>query len=146
MIREYRSRDGDGLRALWKAAGFGSLGDDDMRLRRFAQRNPGLFLVASQGADVVGSAMGGWDGRRGWIYHVATAPAQRRRGLATEMVRRVEAGLRSLGCPKVNVLVRDENGAGHGFWRAAGYLDGDSVLFTRILSDGPGGPVGDAGG
>jgi hypothetical protein len=58
-IREYRTGDGEPLRRLWEAVDFRSLGDDDASLRVLAQRNPGLVLVATRGADVVGSAMGG---------------------------------------------------------------------------------------
>lgn len=133
VVREYRSGDGDGLRVLWNEAGFRSLGDDDASLRPFAQRNPGSFLVASQGAVIVGSAMGGWDGRRGWIYHVATAPEHRRVGLATKLVRQIEGRLAALGCPKVNVIVGDENGEGTAFWDALGYTTAAAHQMGREL-------------
>lgn len=137
VIREFRSRDGEDLRALWQSLGFTAIDDDDMSLRRFAQRNPGLFLVAAQGSTVVGSAMGGWDGRRGWIYHVATAPGHRRGGLATKLVRQVEAGLRGLGCRKVNVIVRDDNDDGAVFWTAIGYRVHEARQFGRELPEDP---------
>lgn len=133
VIREYRSGDGDGLRSLWNRADLRSLGDDDVSLRAFVQRNPGTFLVALQGAEVVGSAMGAWDGRRGWIYHVATAPHQRRGGLATRLVRRIEEHLRTLGCRKVNVIVRDENEGGAAFWASLGYSAAPARQMGREL-------------
>jgi ribosomal protein S18 acetylase RimI-like enzyme len=61
------------------------------------------------------------DGRRGWIYHVATAPDQRRRGIARRLVAEVEDALRALGCPKVNVIVLDGAEEAAAFWEAAGY-------------------------
>ena len=69
VIRELRTVDGDALRALWKSVGFSSIGDDDRSLARLARRNPGLVLVATEGGRIVGSALGGWDGRRGWHRH-----------------------------------------------------------------------------
>ena len=86
-VREFRRGDGNALRALWLAAGFRLLGDDDAGLATFADRNPGLFLVATapSGA-ILGSAMGAWDGRRGWLYHVATAASYRRTGVASASV------------------------------------------------------------
>jgi ribosomal protein S18 acetylase RimI-like enzyme len=135
VVRDYRSGDGEPLRALWAAAGFRSLGDDDQSLRKFAQRNPGTFLVAARGTDVVGSAMGGWDGRRGWIYHVAVANAERRKGLATRLVRQVEDHLRGLGCPKVNAIVRDGNADGAEFWAAVGYAFAATRQFSRELGE-----------
>ena len=133
-VREYRTGDGAPLRNLWASVGFRSIGDDDPSLRVFAQRNPGLFLVATRGSEVVGSAMGGWDGRRGWIYHVATTPGERRTGLATKLVRRIEERLGALGCRKVNVIIRDENEAGAAFWEALGYTRAPARQFGRELS------------
>jgi ribosomal protein S18 acetylase RimI-like enzyme len=133
IVRSFRPSDGDGLRALWAAAGFRSLGDDDASLAAFADRNPGLLLVAVEGDSVVASALGGWDGRRGWIYHVATAASHRRRGIASDLVRRIETRLRELGAPKVNVIIRDGNDDGTAFWEALGYAQVPARQFGREL-------------
>jgi len=136
VVREYRSRDGDGLRELWAEAGFRSIGDDDASLRRFAARNPGLLLVATQGPKVVASALGAWDGRRGWIYHVATAASHRRTGLATRLVGQVEAQLRELGARRVNILVHEDNPDGARFWKSVGYAERPTRQFGRDLDAG----------
>lgn len=133
VIRELRTVDGDALRALWKECGFSSLGDDDRSLARLARRNPGLVLVAAEGSRVVGSALGAWDGRRGWIYHVATARSHRRQGIAKRLVAEIEVGLRALGCPKVNVMVRHENDDGEMFWRSIGYGPGSARQLSKEL-------------
>jgi ribosomal protein S18 acetylase RimI-like enzyme len=136
VIREMRTVDGDALRALWLEAGFRSLGDDDKSLGRLARRNPGLVLVATEAGKVVGSALGAWDGRRGWIYHVATAKDHRRRGIARRLVAQVEAALRDLDCPKINVLVRGESDGGSAFWKALGYEPGESRQYGKELDAG----------
>lgn len=120
-VREYRAGDGEGLRALWDMAGFRSIGDDDESLTRFAARNPGLCLVAEDAGRIVASALGGWDGRRGWLYHVAAAPGYQRRGLASAMVGRIEVGLRIEGCPRSLVIVEADNEGALAFWAALGY-------------------------
>lgn len=136
VIREIRSVDGDALRALWKEAGFRSLGDDDRSLARLARRNPGLVLVAVESGRIVGSALGAWDGRRGWIYHVATARSHRRGGVARRLVEQVERGLRDLGAPKVNVVVRPEGDGGLELWEALGYEAAESRLFGKEIDGG----------
>ena len=120
-VREYRAGDGDALRALWVEFGFRLIGDDDEGMARFAARNPGLFLVAEDQGRIVASAMGAWDGRRGWLYHVAAASAYRRRGLAAGLVGRIEVALRALGCPRSVVIVEADNEAALAFWTALGY-------------------------
>jgi ribosomal protein S18 acetylase RimI-like enzyme len=133
VIRETRASDGRALRALWIALGMRSLGDDDRSLARLARRNPGLVLVATQAGQIVGSALGAWDGRRGWIYHVATAPSHRGQGIAARLVQRVETGLAALGCPKVNVIVLDDNVEGRDFWAHLGYVQTPARQFGREL-------------
>ena len=136
VIREMRTADGDSLRALWKAVGFDSAGDDDRSLARLARRNPGLGLVATEGGRIVGSGLGAWDGRRGWIYHLATAESHRRRGVATSLVEQIESGLRDLGCPQVNAIVRDDADDGKAFWKARGYAASGVRRLSRELDAG----------
>ena len=133
VIREYRPVDGDQLRALWSEVGFRLIADDDEGLARFSERNPGLFLVAEDAGQIVGSTMGGWDGRRGWLYHVATAPSHRRQGLASELVDLVEHRLRALGCPRALVIVEAANAGAAAFWRARGYEQRDTHHLGKTL-------------
>lgn len=136
-VREFRDGDGDELRELWLGANFRLHGDDDAGLARFAARNPGLFLVATTPAGaIVASAMGAWDGRRGWIYHVATATTHRRTGVASLLVGRIEARLTELGAVRVNVLIREGNDRGRGFWSAAGYELSGSRQYGKDLPPG----------
>ena len=133
VIREIRASDGDELRKLWATVGFRSLGDEDRGLARLARRNPGLALVATEGGRIVASALGAFDGRRGWIYHVATAADHRRQGIASKLVDQVEASLADLGCPKVNVVVRDESDSGRAFWEARGYAVSPAQQYGKEL-------------
>jgi ribosomal protein S18 acetylase RimI-like enzyme len=144
VIRAFEPADGDMVRELWRQAGFRLIGDDDEGLARFAERNPGLFLVGlAEPSDaardempgtIVASAMGAWDGRRGWIYHVTTATSYRRKGIAATLVARIEAALADLGAQRVNVLVRDGNDGGHAFWQSAGYELAGSRQYGKPLS------------
>lgn len=132
-IRPFRSEDAEALRSLWATVGFRLLGDDDAGLARFAARNPGLFLIAEDQGAIVGSAMGAWDGRRGWLYHVLVVPGHRRQGLASILAGRLEAGLRDLGCPRVLVMVEADNPDGLAFWVARGYELRDTYQLGKNL-------------
>jgi len=132
-IREFQATDADGLRSLWTEVGFRLIGDDDAGLARFAERNPGLFLVAEHDGRIVGSTMGAWDGRRGWLYHVAVTHERRRSGLASDLVRRVEDGLAALGCARVLVLVEESNGDALAFWQSRGYETRSTRQLAKAL-------------
>lgn len=136
MVREFRSRDGDGLRTLWDGVGVSPDDVDDMRLRKFARRNPGLFMVIVQGDVVIGAGLAGWDGRYGWLHLVAIALAKRRVGLATQLVGRIEAGLAVLGCRRIRIV--DEGGPDSAaFWAAVGYRHDAAGYLARELDSEP---------
>jgi ribosomal protein S18 acetylase RimI-like enzyme len=94
---------------------------------------PELLLVGKLGDTVVAAVMAGFDGVRGWIYHLAVAPDSRRRGFATQLVRAAEAGLRRLGCPKANLQVRATNTTVIAFYQSLGYELEERVNMGRAL-------------
>ena len=84
-IREFKIQDYDTVRALWQAAGLILRPGDELEdVKLKLQRDPDLFLVAEQVDEIVGSVIGGWDGRRGWIYHLAVKPEHQRKGNGQE--------------------------------------------------------------
>ena len=135
-IREMQPTDGDEVRALWQASGVRIRpGDDDVSLARLLSHNPGLCLVGCEGDRIVATALVGFDGRRGWLYHVATHPDMRRRGIATRIVREVEERLHAQGCKKLNLIVWDEEVDAMTFWTAIGYRRERTVEFAKPLTD-----------
>jgi len=132
-IREFQPGDGQALRELWKTFAFRLIADDDAGLARFAARNPGLFVVAEDDAEIVGSVLGGWDGRRGWLYHVAVAPSHQRQGLGSELVGLVEGRFRDLGCPRCLAIVEAANTDALRFWTALGYEPRDTYQLGKTL-------------
>src|SRR5512144_633037 len=61
---------------LWEAAGPGiHLGRSDEleEIGKKLTRDPDLFLVAVAEREIVGTVLGGFDGRRGMVYHLAVA-------------------------------------------------------------------------
>jgi len=96
-------------------------------------RDPELFLVAEHNGRVVGTAMGAWDGRRGWIYHLGVLPTARRKRVATKLIAEVEARMKKIGIPKVNALIYPWNEASVSFFRSAGYEVEDMKEAQKIL-------------
>lgn len=130
-IREFAMADYEAVRCLWEGAGSGVAlrpSDRPEEIRKKLRRDPDLFLVAEEEGSVVGVIMGAWDGRRGWLHHLAVSPAHRRRGIASALVREVEERLRARGCLKVNLLVFAENEAARRLYRHLGYEEMTPIL------------------
>jgi ribosomal protein S18 acetylase RimI-like enzyme len=107
--------------ALWRSTPGVGLSEADGReaVERFLARNPGLSFVAVDAGHVIGTVLCGHDGRRGLIHHLLVAPAARRRGLATRLLRAALEALRAQGVDKCHLLVFRDNAEGLAFWRAA---------------------------
>lgn len=136
-IRPFTDADEEAVVALWQRASLTRPWNDphaDIARKRTVQ--PELFLVATDGSEVVGSAMFGYDGHRGWVNYLAADPAHRRRGIARALMAEGERLLRERGCPKLNLQVRGDNTAAMAFYDAIGYGRGDVVSYgKRLIED-----------
>jgi len=136
-IRSYRDEDLPEVVELWQAAfPDAPRGNDpavDIARKHEVQRE--LFVVATDGGEIVGTAMAGYDGHRGWVYYVAVSPGHRRRGIGTVLMRRVERDLAGMGCPKLNLQVRAANGEAVRFYESLGYVTEDRVSMGRRLDE-----------
>lgn len=134
-IREMRDDDAAGVTALWHAAGVARPWNDPARDIAFARRDAhSTILVAEQGGRIVGSAMLGEDGHRGWVYYVAVDPALQGAGLGRQMMAAVEAWLAARGVWKVQLLVREDNRRVVEFYERLGYKDTRTVCLQKVIA------------
>lgn len=103
-------------------------GDAEQDLSRYLKRNSGMSRVALADGKIIGAAMCGHDGRRGYIYHLAVAPAHRGLGIAKRLVEECVKGLRAAGIPRVIILVEKTNASGRLFWERNGWETIDGAL------------------
>lgn len=123
-IRAFEPADTNEVIALWNEAGLTRPWNDPrLDIQRKLTVQPELFRVAAEcgSSAVVGSVMAGYDGHRGWLYYLATAKSHRGRGIASALVADAERLLLAMGCPKVQLMVREENEAVLGFYDDLGY-------------------------
>ena len=80
-----------------------------------------MLFVATEEDAVIGTAMAGYDGHRGWLYTVAVSPDCRRRGIGAALVHQAVDALRAAGCIKVNLQIRATNTAVRGFYESLGF-------------------------
>ena len=137
QIREFRLADYDSVLELWLEAGLlFRPGDRKDEVAKKIKRDPELFLVAEGRGKILAAVMGAWDGRRGWIYHLAVTPKAQRRGLGTILVRELERRMSRKGVVKVNAVVYRDNRISRWFFKKVGYqLDERGLLFGKFLHD-----------
>lgn len=136
-IRPFAQADTENVVALWRDCGLTRPWNDPHRdIARKLQVQPELFLVGECAGAVVASVMAGYEGHRGWVYYLAVDPRHRRRGFARELMQHVEAALLARGCPKISLLVRENNTEVLAFYARLGYAQDAAVpLGKRLIPD-----------
>ena len=137
IFRDFSSADTAGVVALWQECGLTRSWNDPVKdiERKLTDRN-GAFWVVCRGSAVIASVMIGYDGHRGTINYLAIAPAFQRSGVGAELMRRAEAFLVGIGCPKVSFCVRKDNHAVLSFYERLGYAADDvHFLGKRLIPD-----------
>ena len=74
-------------------------------IQKKIQRDPDLFLLAEAEGEIIGTVIGGYDGRRGMIYHLAVRQDFRKQGVGDMLLNEVEKRLQDKGCVKCYLLV-----------------------------------------
>ncbi len=97
---------------LWSDAGSGihvRRSDTLAEIEKKLKRDADLFLVAEVEGRIVGAVLGGFDGRRGMMYHLAVDQDHRRQGIGEILMDELERRLRGKGCIRYYLLVTKDN-------------------------------------
>ena len=136
-IRPYNESDEQAVAHIWREvfpdSSAWNIPEEDIRRKLAIQRD--LFLVAEIDGEVVGTAMAGYDGHRGWVYYVTVDPARQRHGIGAALMRQVEIELVKIGCHKLNLQVRSTNQGVVEFYQKLGYEIEDRVSMAKRLSE-----------
>jgi len=139
QIRPMTIREYDAVMALWQRAGlpFEPEGRDSFHaVARQLHASGHLMFVAEADGQIVGTAFGSHDGRKGWINRLAVDPRYRRRGIAKQLVAKVEEALAHEGIIIVAALVEAPNEPSLKLFRKLGYEERrDIIYFRKFLRD-----------
>jgi ribosomal protein S18 acetylase RimI-like enzyme len=98
--------------------------------------NTELFLVGIIDDKIISTVMGGYEGHRGWVNYLAVDPDFQKQKYGKEIMRVIEDKLKELGCPKINLQVRDDNTEVIEFYKSIGYYYEKVVsLGKRLIPD-----------
>ena len=137
IIRDFVPLDTASAITLWDAFGLPRPWNDPQKdIDRKLAVDADLFLVGLDKGTVIGTAMGGYDGHRGWVNYLAVSPERRREGIGRALMEAVEKRIISKGCPKINIQVRETNKDVLTFYNSLGYkVDKVVSLGKRLIAD-----------
>lgn len=135
-IRTYDdSTDRTQVIALWRDV-FGyetAHNDPSLAISKKEATEDGLFFVAVAETEVIGTAMAGYDGHRGWLYALAVHPQWRRSGIGSRLVHHAEEALAQFGCMKINLQLLASNKSTTTFYESLGYAVEPRVSIGKVL-------------
>jgi ribosomal protein S18 acetylase RimI-like enzyme len=121
---------------LWMSAGPGihlRRSDEKDEINKKLQRDPDLFLVAEIDELIIGSVLGGFDGRRGMVYHLAVDNQYRKRGIGTALMKELERRMKQKGCIRSYLLVTHDNTDATSFYETMGWEKMDLLIYGKNL-------------
>ncbi len=137
IIRPYQNDDEDAVVALWEACGLTRAWNNprlDIARKLDFQRD--WFLVGELDRKIIATAMFGYDGHRGWVNYLAVSPEHQKNGYARLLMEYGERILTSVGCPKINLQIRNSNTGVQAFYKAIGYGEDEVVSYgKRLIKD-----------
>jgi ribosomal protein S18 acetylase RimI-like enzyme len=139
LIREFHfPKDYEQAAHLWQGMDKGvrfSRSDVPAEIEKKVARDPDLFLVAEMDGELIGTVVGGFDGRRGMVYHLAVAASHRRRGIAETLMGELEKRLIAKGCIRSYLLVSAQNEEARALYEKHNWiLMDEDVVYSKDLA------------
>jgi ribosomal protein S18 acetylase RimI-like enzyme len=112
----------DEVYRLWKDSGL-SLGDSDTKeqVERVREMNPDLFLVGIEEQKIIAVVVGAFDGRRGYVHHLAVDSRYRRKGYGRKMMEELHKLFLEKNIIKVHLFIEVENEGVIEFYKKIGW-------------------------
>lgn len=118
-FREITINDYEQLVPFWKDNYFVSKMDSKDRFKVFLEKNKDLSIIAFEDNTIVGTILGSFDGRRGYIQKLVVDSNRRKKGVGKQLIKMVVEKLKKLGTIYIPISV--ESGLVP-FYEEAGFI------------------------
>jgi len=136
LIRPFKEGDEEALVSLWNMCKLTVPWNNPYKdIARKLKVQAELFLVGYLEDKLIASVMAGYDGHRGYINYFAVHPEFQAKGYGKQLMYNVENGLRELGCPKINLQIREENDKVFTYYQKLGFVEEKRINMGKRLED-----------
>lgn len=135
-IENFSMKFYDDLIELWRITGI-SLGSSDNKeeLARMSRQNPDLFLIGKVSDAIIGVVMGGFDGRRGYVHHLAVDQNYQKKGYGKLLMNELIKRFRQKGIHKVHLFIEKRNNKVVDFYRNLGWEVREDLIMMSFVPD-----------
>lgn len=107
-VKAITIKDHEQLTPFWKDNYFVNELDEYEPFKLFLEKNPNLSFLAEDNGEIVGTVLGSFDGRRGYIQKLVVKKDYRKKGLGKQLIERVIKELRSAGALYIPINAEKE--------------------------------------
>jgi len=135
-IEKFSMKLYDDVVQLWNKAGI-SVGSSDSKkqIERMLERNPNLFLIGKIKEKVIAVVMGGFDGRRGYVHHLAVDPINQKKGYGKKLMDDLIREFRGIGVHKIHLFIEKQNQAVVDFYSNLGWQMRSDLIMMSFIPD-----------
>lgn len=128
-IRPYQAEDYEAVLHIWQACDL-SLGHSDTfeEVERVRRLQHDLFLVLEQDGQIIATVMGAFDGRRGYIHHLAVLPKYQSHGCGKQLMSEAEKRFAAMGAVKLHLFVETRNQQVEDYYHRLGWHTRDDLI------------------
>ena len=119
---------------LWKKAGIG-LGSSDTKeeIVGVLNRNPDLFLIGKEDGKIVAVVIGAFDGRRGYVHHLAVDIDYQKRGYGKIIMDELIERFRKKKVHKIHLFIEKTNPEVVDFYSNLGWNVRDDLIMMSYV-------------
>ncbi len=135
-IEKFKIEYYDDVLKLWRKAGIEVVSSDTIdEVTRVLNRNPDLFLIGKIKERVMAIAMGAFDGRRGYVHHLAVDPDYQKRGFGKTIMDALIEQFRKMNIHKVHLFIEKSNRNVVEFYNNLGWDVREDLIMMSYVPD-----------
>ena len=119
---------------LWKRSRIDvSSSDTRDEIARMLKRNPDFFLIGKENEKVITVVMGAFDGRRGYVHHLAIDPDYQKKKYGRMMMDELIEKFHKKKVHKIHLFIEKDNKKVVDFYRKLGWEVRDDLLMMSFV-------------
>ena len=121
---------------LWKRSGIEvSSSDTRDEIAKMLKRNPDLILIGKENEKVIAVVMGAFDGRRGYVHHLAIDPDYQKKNYGKKMMAKLIDKFHIKKVHKVHLFIEKSTKEVVDFYRKLGWEVRDDLIMMSFVPD-----------
>jgi len=121
---------------LWRKTGIG-VGSSDAKeeIALILERNPEFFLIGKEEEKVIAVVIGAFDGRRGYVHHLAVDPIYQKKGYGRTIMDNLIQRFRRNKVHKIHLFIEKQNIEVIDFYSKQGWEIRDDLIMMSFIPD-----------